>query len=703
MKICNSIGIRARLPRGNVLLVTLFVMTMLVMCLSYVMESTGTVTKQTNLNREYLAAQTAAEGAADFAFSIWVKQTNNFHTQLTSAQANNGLVGPCFSGTGAPPGTTGFVYSPATFYNSGTAGVTVTGALTITALSKYGVPLGTNSIPDPVIGPVPGYPGWWGRTYTYAATAVLEPDLGTSGSSSPRFFRAGARRLFQYSEVPMFQTMYFYNDDLEIYNCARTTVNGLVHTNKNLYLLAASGNLTFNGQVSYSGTYTSGAAPPGGSNYISASTTSGLVPPTFNAGVPYLTPTMSAVGSNIQADFPSPYGSNSSPGASTDPNLMTGFHEIIQPPSTATADPPELSQRRLFNNAGLIIQIGDPVVINTTNTAITTVSSTTHLLVPVPGFVNLIAAQQGASLPVATDGTTVAAYVNAISDAVTAGTSANAMLVKYSGTDAVGPTQLYDARVGKAVNVVNLDIGRLNTFISNDMSGAFNGVVYVYDTATYTSGSAPNTVLLKNAAILPSPTSIPNPAKGVIVSPGLTVASQNPIYVQGNYNTGLNPASSGSTVTASSSNVGTYANGTTPYVAVPASVIGDAIMLLSTAWTDANSSLSLSSRRAANTTYNAALLGGWQGTTSTNFSGGAVNFPRFLEDWQTNNNSCTYWGSMAEMFPSQTFPQPWQAPGTTTYNPPTRYYIFDPQFSHVAPPGTVAAVVLSRGMWSKYP
>ena len=131
-------------------------------------------------------------------------------------------------------------------------------------------------------------------------------------------------------------------------------------------------------------------------------------------------------------------------------------------------------------------------------------------------------------------------------------------------------------------------------------------------------------------------------------------------------------------------------------------VIADAIKLLSNAWSDANSNTTsgLSSRVAGNTTYNTAMLGGWMGTNSTNFSGGAVNYPRFLETW--TNKSCTYWGSMVQLFPSISFTQLWQTPGTY-YNPPTRYYNFDPLFSHVSPPGTVAAVVLSRSLWSKYP
>jgi len=671
---------------GNVLVITLLIMMVLVMTVAFVMDSTATAARNTNRSRNFVAAQAAAEGALDFAFAVWIRETNNAHTQLSTAQCNAGLVGPSFSGSNAPPGTTGFVYYPGTIFSSN--GTVVTGSLTITALDKYGVPLGSGATLDPVIGRVPGYPGWWGWTYTYAATAVMMPDTAASGSAAP-VFQAGARRLFQYSEVPLFQAMYFFNDNLEIYNPEKTTINGLVHTNANLYLMAQPGYLTFNGQVSFSGVYSAGA-PPGGSNYVTSSLTSTLTAATFNAGAPSLSPIMQPMGPSLASDFPPPFGTNTAAGASTDPNLMNGYHELVEPPSTATTDPTELSKRRLYNNAGMIVQIGG-ASITTSNTAFTTVNSTTHALNPVAGATNLIAAQQGASIPT----TTGPAYTTALNDAV-------AFLSKQVSTNTQSSgKQLYDARVGQAVNVVNVDVGKLNTFISDNMSGAFNGVLYVYDTTT---SSAPNTVRLQDGAVLPSSASIPSPKNPLTVTDGLTVASQNPVYIRGDYNTGNNPASSGASVTASSSPTGTItvAGNTTPYVKVPSAVIGDAIMLLSNAWSDANSNTSqgINSRVASNTTFNTAMLGGWMGTTNAGFSGGAVNYPRFLETWK--DQSCTYWGSMVELFPSKTFTQLWQPPGTYYY-PPIRYYNYDPLFSHASPPGTVAVIVLSRSLWSRYP
>ncbi len=85
---------------------------------------------------------------------------------------------------------------------------------------------------------------------------------------------------------------------------------------------------------------------------------------------------------------------------------------------------------------------------------------------------------------------------------------------------------------------------------------------------------------------------------------------------------------------------------------------------LPTNWNDANASLALSSRPATNTTYNTAIMSGFMPSGWTppsgapyGYSGGAINFPRFLETW--NTKSCTYYGSMVELFESKVFTGEW--------------------------------------------
>src|SRR5690606_11590842 len=121
---------------------------------------------------------------------------------------------------------------------------------------------------------------------------------------------------------------------------------------------------------------------------------------------------------------------------------------------------------------------------------------------------------------------------------------------------------------------------------------------------------------------------------------GLTVATPNPLYVQGHYN-------------APGSALGTSDTSDTK----PASLVGDAITILSQSWNDNNSTKALSQRVASATTVNAAILAGNVPTGNGYYSGGIENFPRFLENW--SGKKFTYNGSMVLMFNSQIATAPW--------------------------------------------
>ena len=121
-------------------------------------------------------------------------------------------------------------------------------------------------------------------------------------------------------------------------------------------------------------------------------------------------------------------------------------------------------------------------------------------------------------------------------------------------------------------------------------------------------------------------------------------------------------------------------------------------MFLSNSWNDSNSSLSLSSRSASNTTYNTAVMAGYMPSSASGYSGGACNFPRFLENW--SGKSCTYYGSMVELFKSQKFTGQWDT--GNIYSPPYRRWNFDTNFTNNAPPGSLNAIVYTRGSWSKF-
>ena len=153
------------------------------------------------------------------------------------------------------------------------------------------------------------------------------------------------------------------------------------------------------------------------------------------------------------------------------------------------------------------------------------------------------------------------------------------------------------------------------------------------------------------------------------VAVGLTVASENPVYVQGNYN-------------ATSSGFGSSH--------VACSVAADAVTMLSSSWSD-NTSFSApnnaASRPATSTRYRLAVLTGkgrpfpWPsaGSPPVNFGtdGGTHNFLRMLEDW--SGRTFYYRGSMASLYYNRqglgTFKD-----GDNTYSPPTRDFLFDTEF-----------------------
>jgi hypothetical protein len=234
----------------------------------------------------------------------------------------------------------------------------------------------------------------------------------------------------------------------------------------------------------------------------------------------------------------------------------------------------------------------------------------------------------------------------------------------------------WNAREGKTISAIALNVGLLKTWSETNtiIRGALNRdiwSVYINDTriATNSTTRQPG-VKVFNGQTLPSM--------------GLTVATPNPIYVQGHFNA---PSNLGTTNTSASK---------------PASLVGDAINILSVNWTDANSTAALSSRNAANTTVNAAFIAGSVPTGGGNYSGGVENFPRFLETWGSSR-TITYNGSMVVMFNSKIATAPWG--GSNVYSAPNRNWAFDVNYMDATklPPGTPQVRAIIRNVWRVIP
>jgi hypothetical protein len=176
---------------------------------------------------------------------------------------------------------------------------------------------------------------------------------------------------------------------------------------------------------------------------------------------------------------------------------------------------------------------------------------------------------------------------------------------------------------------------------------------------------------------------------------GLTVVSPNPVYIQGDYNTGRDY--SGTTTPPSNNSTSdptqpTVAN----YTRAPCSVLADAVTILSNSWLDSNAG---STPVASNTTVNTAIISGIVPTNAYgggNYSGGAENFPRFLEAW--DGKKFTYYGSMVELYKSQQSIAIWQYAGV--YGAPDRQWYFDNKFKTTPPPGSLMLYSYVKGKWS---
>jgi hypothetical protein len=218
-------------------------------------------------------------------------------------------------------------------------------------------------------------------------------------------------------------------------------------------------------------------------------------------------------------------------------------------------------------------------------------------------------------------------------------------------TSAVSLSRIYDARQANGgsgfVKVVDINVGLLQA------TGYYpaNGLIYAAHHGAGTGNSAKG-VRLKNGALLPAK---------------LTVASEDPVYIQGDYNTG----------NASVSKKG-------------AAVICDAVNLLSNAWTNSKSPTS-GLPGASATTYNVAMITGNQDSSAGHYNGGLENLPRFHENW--TGVDCTIKGSMVNTWNSQHATSPWVY-GGNRYTAPNRIWSYDTAFNSVLnlPPFTPMAV-----------
>ena len=254
------------------------------------------------------------------------------------------------------------------------------------------------------------------------------------------------------------------------------------------------------------------------------------------------------------------------------------------------------------------------------------------------------------------------------------------------------------------VNVADLLAWNQAQYNANPANALFNpadnsdgGIVLFLSVQGPASGSAANNygVRLFGSSVLPFPAI----AAGGDPT-GITVVSDQAIYVAGNYNMNT-----------------TLATGWQP-----AAVVGDSVNILSnnyfnsgnppvaTAITNDKQSayaLSDASRNATATTVNTAFIGGVDDTVagggSSTYNGGLENYPRFHENW--GGVQFNYQGSYVSLGLPTHVNGPWCGTGAACniYNPPVRNWNYDSQFNNAAnlPPLTPHFVYVQQVLFTE--
>ena len=234
-----------------------------------------------------------------------------------------------------------------------------------------------------------------------------------------------------------------------------------------------------------------------------------------------------------------------------------------------------------------------------------------------------------------------------------------------SGAYSTTVTNFYDAREHVYLRPVDIYLDQLLKAVPELTNATYSiadgrGVVYITrDDPDGTNGVRP-VLRLRNM--------------GTIPLSGFSIASDLPIYLEGNYNIASNRG--------------------------PSFVAGDAVTMLSVNWQDARSAAAMSARVASNTTYNVIIITGNTETTPGHYNGGLENVMRFLEDW--SGKTVTFRGSVIDLWYSEIANAPWIDPGGSGYyNAPTRNYGYDTIYRTVVPPGMTHVFGLEEVQWSE--
>ena len=489
-------------------------------------------------------------------------------------------------------------------------------------------------------------PGTGTFSYFYLATVdvALPYKTGT--------LKAKVRRVFEKRYTSAWNWAMLYNGDLELHPKSPLTLDGWVHTNNNAYIgngatPPPSPTPDADGVIPDPTPY---PTPPQMITFADRFSFAGSYAAGFHPDDPRKSTHTNVADAVTPADLPPgseqvyyPFGWNPSIFNATDGNQNNdGFREMIEKPVSGTD---VVSANRLYNQAAISIEIDDDNDVR-------------------------VYTGTGASKPQA----------NSSSGSGLAPTAFSA-----AGNAVATDKWIQDNREGANVRLVNFDVAEFIKYFPNHNTKGWNGIVHIRDNSA--TSSRKRGIRVVNGSKVPTG--------------GITIVSDNPVYIQGDFNSGRVAGSK-----EPPSNTGNAADpDVSGYTRQPASVMADAVTLLSNSWNDGYSSSGLSSRVASNTTVNAAIVAGNVPTGGGHYSGGGENFVRLLEDWTGKN--FTYYGAMMNMYASKQAISPWSdSVSRNIYKAPNLKWYFDKTLSvdadgnPVSVPGYVSTVAyLQQQRW----
>lgn len=467
------------------------------------------------------------------------------------------------------------------------------------------------------------------QEYRYTASSVARNPRGTTEANLELHFKS---RL-----VPLFQFAAFYDKDLEILPGPTMTLAGPVHTNGDLYLNTDAGSpgLTIQGQITSAGKIFRGRK---------------------------------------------------------NQNLCNSNPVRVYNPTTAASLIPSCATRvqvtqTQINPWNKMIQFGVPSV---------TVPPPEEFDPLVGSYywdmadLRLVLNVNGAGNPVTTYATTGIEVRNTNDSVDAAKTTALSTCAGNLSGKAVNTSITFrNNREGKLIRMLDIDTDALlscihtkgllvgGRLLSDDTEG---GLVF------YLTVKGPNENLPNNnyGVRVRDGSNIKNVVAGAPAVKGLSIISNQAMYIQGNWN---------------STNK------------IPAAFMVDSVNILSNAWSnDANSNNALTggTRQPTATTVNAAFLSGTDTTGNVEgiggqngaYNGGLENYPRFHENWSNGPVTFTYTGSFVSLGKPRHVNGAWVY-GGTQYTAPTRAWAYDTSFNNGAnlPPITPRFVYLRQELF----